>query len=806
MVAGGTHGKLSRSGNVVLQGHLKKRGGFHSAFQRRFCVLAGSTVYYFKSEKDNEPVGRIELNGYTLSNANGESAYCFKMTPNSTTAKQGGRTWVLQADNRDQLVAWATAIEKAFVGQFDDDQAIVAKQNFTTFQVPLQSFNMLVQVLIGGEESKRLTLPYEMVRYRRFGELKQLFYDDAVAKNLISKSASPQYYLQVLDTELVVSDGATLALDDFLAPETEEHWNQNKHSKKPRFAIRFTLNRVTGAEKASFFEDGQAWNRHARQTGGWLSKKSPSLFGGWSSRFFVVRDAGMLYYNKEVDSTKQISDLSPQGIIPINPMTNVEQSSSRMKYENCFDVQVGDRLFQMQAPDYSSMLAWLYAVGENKRASKDKKDKPPPPEEELLHIFYSLMDTVELDSSARSELVSLTNSEKWSWVQEIKSEQQNKALKFGTAEAKALKNAAEGIVISLVELTKMSPEQAEEEGVDRVRAVRLEVSTQGNGWVAQFCKAKGPAILMNLANREVRKVKNPSYGYADEELVEEIALCLKYLMESEVGLEALLHTSELVKLLLRAIETIEQCQQLCMELLFAICWYRREDRDQKGHTMVVDATTTLAERYSIYVQVMEQTLVPPAMDDEDEDEDGEGVNENDPSDLDIGLLTVSLLLINAICNTSHSVETRMSIRTEFIHSNVLQVMDHIKEIFPLETAGDMQAEVEVLHRQIADFQAEMKKDEQFVLSQHPSSHLGARSTETIDAICLHLQGQPELTMFTNILEYVAMIPSDAAHTMWATVEHMVYQVVIKNQAPKADFELNHTNKSITESLADSSGR
>ena len=45
-------------------------------------------------------------------------------------------------------------------------------------------------------------------------------------------------------------------------------------------------------------------------------------------------------------------------------------------------VQVGDRLFQMQAPDYSSMLAWLYAVGELKRASKDKKDKPPPPEEE----------------------------------------------------------------------------------------------------------------------------------------------------------------------------------------------------------------------------------------------------------------------------------------------------------------------------------------------------------------------------------------------------------------------------------------
>jgi hypothetical protein len=143
------------------------------------------------------------------------------LTPGGEGTKKGGRTWVLQADNRDQLVGWVSAIEHAFLSQFDDDKAVEARQNFTTFQVPLQSFNMLVQVLLPGTSGAKLTLSYEMVRHRKLGELKELFMADAVAKNLIPKGPLDQHFLQVMDTDLIVADDSQLAMDDFLAPETE---------------------------------------------------------------------------------------------------------------------------------------------------------------------------------------------------------------------------------------------------------------------------------------------------------------------------------------------------------------------------------------------------------------------------------------------------------------------------------------------------------------------------------------------------------------------------------------------------------
>ena len=187
-------------------------------------MLAETTLYYFKNEKDAEPAGRIDLNSYTLGNAGDEKGFAFKLTPNGkgdpADAKHTNRTWVLQAENRESLVSWAEAIEHAFVSQYDEGEKSQAKALFTTFQVPLQSFNMLVQVFLPGAASNKLTLPYEMVRHTPLCELKQLFYDDAVKKNLLPKSGVDQYHLQVGDTQLVVADDAMLSMDDFSPPCT----------------------------------------------------------------------------------------------------------------------------------------------------------------------------------------------------------------------------------------------------------------------------------------------------------------------------------------------------------------------------------------------------------------------------------------------------------------------------------------------------------------------------------------------------------------------------------------------------------
>ena len=118
-------------------------------------------------------------------------------------------------------------------------------------------------------------------------------------------------------------------------------------------------------------------------------------------------------------------------------------------------------------------MAWLYAIGEHKKTAKDQKSKPPPPEEELLHIFYTLLDSESLDAAAKSELVALDSQQKWMWVQEVKSEKGKKAIKFDSKLAKEQEAAAQSTIQSIVELAKMAPADAEEEGIDRVREVRL---------------------------------------------------------------------------------------------------------------------------------------------------------------------------------------------------------------------------------------------------------------------------------------------------------------------------------------------
>ena len=68
-------------------------------------MLAETTLYYFKGEKDAEPAGRIDLNNYTLGNAEDEKGFAFKLTPNGKgdpkDAKQANRTWVLQVRSAD---------------------------------------------------------------------------------------------------------------------------------------------------------------------------------------------------------------------------------------------------------------------------------------------------------------------------------------------------------------------------------------------------------------------------------------------------------------------------------------------------------------------------------------------------------------------------------------------------------------------------------------------------------------------------------------------------------------------------------
>ena len=62
------------------------------------------------------------------------------------------------------------------------------------------------------------------MRHTPLGDLKQIFYQEALAKNFLNTDQSPKqgYFISIDDTDLVIPDRTTGTLDDFLCPELEE--------------------------------------------------------------------------------------------------------------------------------------------------------------------------------------------------------------------------------------------------------------------------------------------------------------------------------------------------------------------------------------------------------------------------------------------------------------------------------------------------------------------------------------------------------------------------------------------------------
>ena len=94
--------------DILMKGWLHKQdgGGFH-LWKRRWFVLRGNELYYYKSPKDNGALGVVMLtSGQRIAptDDNISKKYSFKIT------EEGAKSYILAADNKETLTNWMNAV------------------------------------------------------------------------------------------------------------------------------------------------------------------------------------------------------------------------------------------------------------------------------------------------------------------------------------------------------------------------------------------------------------------------------------------------------------------------------------------------------------------------------------------------------------------------------------------------------------------------------------------------------------------------------------------------------------------------
>lgn len=96
------------SSPVDREGYLYKRGELNRGFQRRWFVLKGNLLFYFEKKQDKEPFGVIVIEncGVQASQVEGNTFEILFDGP-------GCRTYVLQADSEEDMLAWMKSVAHA---------------------------------------------------------------------------------------------------------------------------------------------------------------------------------------------------------------------------------------------------------------------------------------------------------------------------------------------------------------------------------------------------------------------------------------------------------------------------------------------------------------------------------------------------------------------------------------------------------------------------------------------------------------------------------------------------------------------
>jgi len=100
------------SDGINKEGFLEKKGEVNSSYKKRWFSLKGNLLFYFEKPGDKQPLGVIIVENCTVEICDSERfAFCVRFPDiDSTGASTSKRTYVLCAENEDEMEKWMKAI------------------------------------------------------------------------------------------------------------------------------------------------------------------------------------------------------------------------------------------------------------------------------------------------------------------------------------------------------------------------------------------------------------------------------------------------------------------------------------------------------------------------------------------------------------------------------------------------------------------------------------------------------------------------------------------------------------------------
>ena len=89
----------------VINGFLTKQGGRNKTWKKRWFVLKAKYLFYFKTKQDENPVGIMSLEGYSVQK--GSKSHSIQLS------KSGSRTYYLVGQNDSECSQWIDAIQES---------------------------------------------------------------------------------------------------------------------------------------------------------------------------------------------------------------------------------------------------------------------------------------------------------------------------------------------------------------------------------------------------------------------------------------------------------------------------------------------------------------------------------------------------------------------------------------------------------------------------------------------------------------------------------------------------------------------
>eukprot|EP01112_Ceratiomyxa_fruticulosa_P017706 TRINITY_DN5572_c0_g1_i1.p1 TRINITY_DN5572_c0_g1~~TRINITY_DN5572_c0_g1_i1.p1 ORF type:complete len:195 (+),score=28.29 TRINITY_DN5572_c0_g1_i1:93-677(+) len=96
--------------NPDKQGFMTKQGGMFKNWKRRWFILKGTDLYYFRDKSDTAPAGVIKIEGSLVSNADKHTGKkdCIELT-----TRDNNRTYYMFPDSHVEYESWVNALVRA---------------------------------------------------------------------------------------------------------------------------------------------------------------------------------------------------------------------------------------------------------------------------------------------------------------------------------------------------------------------------------------------------------------------------------------------------------------------------------------------------------------------------------------------------------------------------------------------------------------------------------------------------------------------------------------------------------------------